>query len=40
MPIIKLGRTGFIWLTLPDHSPSLEEVRIGTQTGQEPGGRS
>ena len=29
------GKGLFIWLTL--HSPSLEEVRTGTQTGQEPG---
>ena len=30
----------FIWLVLPHHSPSLKEVRTGTQVGQEPGGRS
>lgn len=29
-----------ICLTLPYHSPSLKEVRAGTQTGQEPEGRS
>jgi hypothetical protein len=27
----KLERKGFIHLTLPDHSPSMEEVRIGSQ---------
>ena len=32
----QLGRKGFIWLPFPDHSPSLKEVRIGTQTGLEP----
>ena len=26
-----LGRKEFIWLTLPYHSKSLKEVRIGTQ---------
>ena len=36
----KLGRKGFIWLALPDHSPSLEEVRTGTQAELESGGRS
>ena len=36
----KLGRKGFIWLTLPDHNPSLEEVRTGTQAGLGLGGRS
>jgi hypothetical protein len=35
----KLGRNGFTCPTLPDHSPSLEEVRTGTQAGLEPGGR-
>lgn len=25
------GRKGFIWLTWPDHSPSLTEIRAGTQ---------
>lgn len=33
-----MGRKGFVPLTLPHHSPSLKEVRTGTQTGQEPGG--
>lgn len=27
-------------VTLPDHSLSLEEVKAGTQSGQEPGDRS
>jgi hypothetical protein len=31
-----LGKKGFIWLTLPDLSPSWEEVRAGTQAGVEP----
>jgi hypothetical protein len=35
-----LGKRGFIWLTLPHHCSSSTEVRKGTQTGQEPGGRS
>lgn len=26
-----LGRKGFVWLTHPIHSPSLREVRAGTQ---------
>jgi hypothetical protein len=30
----------FIWPVFPHHSPSLREVRIGTQAGQDPGGRS
>ena len=30
---------GFIWLTCPHYVPSLEEVRTGTQIGQEPGGK-
>lgn len=29
-------RKGFVWLIPPDHSPSLEEVRTGTQAEQEP----
>ena len=33
-------RKGFIQLTLPNCCPSPKEVRTGTQTGQEPGGRS
>lgn len=36
----KLGRKGFIWLTLPHHSPSRKEVRTGTQAEQKRGGRS
>jgi hypothetical protein len=39
-PKSKLTRKGFIWLTLLDHSPTMEEVRTGTQAGLEPGGRS
>ena len=39
-PCRKVNWGGFIWLTLPDHSSSLEEVRLGTQAGIEPGGRS
>jgi len=31
---------GGIQLTLPGHSPSLKEVRTGTQAGLDPGGRS
>ena len=31
----KLGRKRFIWLTLLCYSPSLKEVRTGTQGGQE-----
>lgn len=38
-PKSKLGRKRFIWFTLLDHSPSLEEVAIATQAGLEPGGR-
>ena len=34
------GGKVFIWFTLRDHSPSLEEVRTGTQARLEPGGRS
>ena len=33
----KLGRKGFIELTLPRCSSSLKEVRTGTQAGQEAG---
>ena len=33
-----MGKKGFIWLTLP--YSLLKEVRTGTQTGQEPGGRA
>jgi hypothetical protein len=36
----KLGRKGFIQLILPHCYSSPKEVRIGTQTGQGPGGRS
>jgi hypothetical protein len=36
----KLLRKEFIQFTLPDHNPSLEEVRIETQTGLKPGGRN
>ena len=35
-----LGRKGFIWLVVPHLSQSLKEVRAGTQTGQESGGKS
>jgi hypothetical protein len=31
---------GFIQLILPDHNPSLKEVRTGTQEGLKPRGRS
>jgi hypothetical protein len=31
----KLGRKGFIWLTLPYCCSSPKEVRTGTQAGQE-----
>jgi hypothetical protein len=34
----KLGRKGFILLTVPHHSLSSKEVRAGTQAGEEPGG--
>ena len=36
----ELGTKEFIWLICPHHSPSLKEVRAGTQTGKEAGGRS
>jgi hypothetical protein len=36
----KSERKGFIHLTHPQCSPSLKEVRTGTQTGQEPRGRT
>jgi hypothetical protein len=36
-PRSKLGRKGFIWLTLPYCCSSPKEVRTGTQTGQEAG---
>ena len=35
-----LGKKGFIQLTLPYHCSSSKEVRTGTQTWQEPAGRS
>ena len=35
-----IGKKGFIWLTLLHHSSSSKAVRTGTQTGQEPRGRS
>jgi hypothetical protein len=35
----KTGKKGFIWLMLLHHSLS-KEVKTGTQTGQEPGGRN
>lgn len=35
----KLGRKEFLWLTLPNCFSSLEKIRIGTQTGKEPGDR-
>lgn len=28
----KLGRKGFIWITLSYHSPSLKAIRAGTGT--------
>jgi hypothetical protein len=34
-----LGRKGFIWLTLPHYRSWLKEVRTGTLTGKDPGGR-
>ena len=36
-PRSKLGRKGFIRLTLPNCYLSLKEVRTGTQAGQEAG---
>lgn len=36
----KLGRKGFFWFILPDHSPSSEEDRTGAQARLQPGGRS
>jgi hypothetical protein len=36
-PRSKLGRKGFIWLTLPCCCSSPKEVRTGTQAGQEAG---
>jgi hypothetical protein len=35
-----LDKTGFIWIMLPHCCSSLKEVRTGTQTLQEPGGRN
>lgn len=34
---VLLEEERFIWLTLPDQSPSLEEVRTGIQAGLEAG---
>jgi hypothetical protein len=31
---------GLFWFMVSHHSPSLKDVGTGTQTGQEPGGRS
>jgi len=36
-PRSKLGRKGFIQLTLPHYCSSPKEVRTGTQAGQEAG---
>ena len=36
----QVGTKGFIWLTLPRCCSQLKEVRTGTQTGQNLGGRS
>ena len=36
----KLGRKGFVWLTLLHCSPSLKEAETGIQAGQEPGGKN
>jgi hypothetical protein len=36
----KLGRKGFIQCILPQHCPSLNEVRTRTHTGQDPRGKS
>ena len=36
----RLGRKGFIQLTLPYHCSSLEESGLELTQGQEPGGRS
>lgn len=33
-----LGRKWFIWLTLPWHFSSSEEIWTGAPAGQEPGG--
>jgi hypothetical protein len=38
-PKRKLGRKGFIWLTVLHHWFLLKEVRTAIQTGQEPRGR-
>jgi hypothetical protein len=35
-----LEREGLIRLLLPQHCSSLKEIRTGTQTEQEPGGRN
>ena len=36
----KIRRERCVWLILPLHTPSLTEVKAGTQAGQESGGRS
>lgn len=35
----KLGRKGFLCLTLPHHNSASKDVRNGTQAGQKPGDR-
>ena len=37
LPRSKLGRKGFIWLTLPCCCSSPKEIRTGTQAGQKAG---
>jgi hypothetical protein len=39
LPKSRLGRKGFVQLTLPHSCLSLKKARTGTQTGQDPGGR-
>lgn len=39
-PYSKLKRKRFIWLTLPQSCSSMKKVRIGTQIGRDPRGRS
>lgn len=36
-PKVTSEMKGFLWLTHPDSSPSLREVKVGTQTGTEAG---
>ena len=36
----QVGKERVSWLIRPDQSSLLKELRTGTQTGQEPGGRS